>query len=100
MSFEQGLLNDARKVDLVAQARCDFEPGQQSKVGAEPLEIVDLERAARRLGRKSCRRRHETILQRACGLVVGDLGIEARLAQQPCQMGPKEARIDIRRLTV
>ena len=47
MSLEQRLLNDAGQIDLVAQPRCNFQPGQQIQVGAEPLELLRPERPFR-----------------------------------------------------
>jgi len=45
VSFQERLLNDPGKVDLVAQPRGDLEPGQQAQVGAEPLQVLRLERS-------------------------------------------------------
>jgi hypothetical protein len=51
MSFQERLLNHARKIHLVAQPRRDLEPGQETKVSAESLQLVGLERFDSRLWR-------------------------------------------------
>ncbi len=45
VSFQQRLLDDPGEVDLVAQPRGDLQPGQQAQVGAEPLQVLGLERS-------------------------------------------------------
>ena len=49
VGLEQRLLDDPGQVDLVSQPRRDLHPGQQAQVGAEPLQVVALERLPRRL---------------------------------------------------